>query len=170
METINVFVDTSTVNRILDMEVEKAHDQLYEKDRTYLKKIINNYVEKGLVRLIVNPSVEQEIENTSDPERREQLLALFGQFEDTPHNKTIYEFKYPGCYVTEEDTERLAELRIRIPGFEKDQKVFLDAASNAEVEILLVTDRKHLAGKGLDSPDILVFTPKQFFEYLETQV
>lgn len=60
MKTINAFVDTSSVNRILEVDTEEVKDALYEEDRLYLSKILE-YVEKGIVQLIVNPSIKREI-------------------------------------------------------------------------------------------------------------
>ena len=67
MKTISVFVDTTTVNRILDIAVEKSDDPRYEEDRAYLSQIVANYAKKGIVQLIVNPTVKNEIENTKKP-------------------------------------------------------------------------------------------------------
>jgi len=60
VKTINAFVDTSSVNRILEVDTEEVKDALYEEDRLYLSKILE-YVEKGIVQLIVNPSIKREI-------------------------------------------------------------------------------------------------------------
>ena len=69
MKTINAFVDTSSVNRILEVDTEEVKDALYEEDRQYLSKILE-YVEKGIAQLIVNPSIKREIEKTSDPNKK----------------------------------------------------------------------------------------------------
>ncbi len=55
MRIINVFVDTSIVNRILEIDTSAVRDALYEEDRLYLSKIKESYVDKGIVQLIVNP-------------------------------------------------------------------------------------------------------------------
>ena len=173
MKTINAFVDTSTVNRILEIDAREVKDALYEEDRLYLSKIMG-YVEKGIVQFIVNPSVKQEIEKTSNPHRKKQLLVLFDQFHFTPYNKTIFPFTFPAHFITEEEGEELEELCKKIVGFKKDEKIFLDAVANSQVEVLLTTDREHLVreeirdylrSKGLDK-QIKVFTPKSFLEYL----
>ena len=175
MKTINTFVDTSTVNRILDIKMNKPSNRKWEEDRENLSKIVESYVEKGIVQLIVNPSVKREIENTSDPQRKRRLLALFDQFHFIPYNKTIFPFTFPARFVTEEEKKELEELCKKIKVFDKDEKIFLDAVSNSQVEVLLTTDRKHLARKeicdylkrkGLDNK-ILVCTPQKFYEYLQ---
>ncbi len=176
MKTIGVFLDNSIVNRILEIDTSEVKDALYEEDRLYLSEIMG-YVEKGIVNLIVNPSVKQEIENTRNPRRKEKLLALFSQFHFTPYNKWIFPIVFPVHFVTKEEKVVLGELRKKIKGFSKDAKIFLDAAANSQVEILLTTDRKHLAcielrdyiaDKKLDA-EIKIFTPKEFYEYLQKE-
>jgi len=143
--------------------------------RKYLSKIIENYVEKGAVSFIVNPSVKQEIENTSDLQKKQWLLALFNQFHFTSYNKTIFPFSFPARFVTEAEKSDLEELRKKVAGFEKDEKIFLDAVSSSQVRVFLTTDREHLAqeeirdylkSKGLHNK-VRVFTPKEFYEYLQ---
>lgn len=175
MRIINVFADTSIVNRILEIAISEVRDALYEEDRLYLSKIKENYVDKGIVQLIVNPSVKIQIENTSDPTKKERLLALFDQFHFTPYNKTIFPFTFPAYFITEEEKRALKELRNKIKGFGRDEKIFLDAVANSQVEVLLTTDREHLAcvklhtylaDKGLD---IEIFTPRELYEDLKKQ-
>ncbi len=178
MKSVSVFVETSTTNRILDIDVKKAADVKREEDREFLSKILKNYVKKGVVKLIVNPSVKREIENTSDPQRKRRLLALFNQFCFMPYNKTIFPFTFPAYFVTKEEKKELGRLCKKIKGFEKDEKIFLDAVSNSQIEALLTTDRKHLArneihhylkSKGLDKR-IKIFTPKELFEDLQQRI
>lgn len=175
MRTIGVFVDTSTVNRILDINVKKTKDPHDEEDRSYLCKILEQYIKSSIVCLFVNPTVKGEIENTKDPQKRERLLDLFNQFHFTPYNKTIFPFTFPATFLTEEEKETLEELLQDIPSLKKDAKIFADAVFNSQIEVLLTTDRKHLAkdtfrnrlrSKGLDKK-IKVFTPKEFFEHLQ---
>ncbi len=174
MRVFNVFVDTSIVNRILEIDKSTVRDTIYEEDRLYISKIIE-YVKKGIVRLIVNPSVKHEIENATDPKRKRELLALFDQFHFTPYDKWIFPIVFPVHFVTKEEKVVLGELRKKIKGFRKDAKIFLDAAANSQVEILLTTDRQHLAcielrdyiaDKKLDA-EIKIFTPKELYEHLK---
>ena len=174
MGIINVFVDTSIVNRILEIDKIEVRDALYEEDRLYLSKIIE-YVEKGIVRLIVNPSVKREIENTADPEKKGELLTLFDQFHFTPYNKSIFPIAFPVHFVTKEEKVVLGVLRKKIKVVRKDEKIFLDAAANSQVEILLTTDREHLAciklrdyiaDKGFNA-EIKIFTPIELHEELQ---
>ena len=175
MKTIKVFIDTNIVNKILDINKKKSKDLTYEEDRLYLSKIEKEFADKNIVQLIVNPSVKQEIENTSCPKRKRELLALFNQFSFTDDNKAIFPASFPFKFVTEEEKLILRELRNQIKDFDKDAKIFLDAVSNSEVEVLLTTDREHLvciklrdylADKRLDT-EIKIFTPKEFYEYLQ---
>jgi len=175
MKTVCVFVDTSTVNRILDINVERNGDLQYEKDRLYLSKIVEKYVKTGDVLVIVNPTVRQEIENTTDDQRKKRLVNLFCEFHFTSYNKTIFPFHFPATFVTEQEKETLIALVQDIPSFKKDEKVFADVAFNSQVEVLLTTDREHLANdrfrdsirrRGLDKK-IRVFTPEQLFRYLQ---
>ena len=169
MTTINVFIDTSTVNRILRITEAEDSNLKYEEDRLYLSKIIEDYVNKGLICLIVNPSVKDEIEQTKDAKEKAKLLALFNQLKFTPYNKTVFPFTFPAHFVSAEDEKMLKDIRAKIPGFEKDEKIFLDALSNSEIHVLLTTDRKHLADKGLDTYGIPIFTPRQLFEYVRNK-
>ncbi|MBI4267895.1 MAG: hypothetical protein HY662_03820 [Chloroflexi bacterium] len=178
MKTINVFLDTSIVNRILDINCDKPDQREYEEDREYLPKIIENYVRKDVVQFFVNPSVKQEIEETSNLQRKMELLALSSQFHFTPFNKTVFPFVFPATFVIEEEKRMLEELRTNIKGFGKDAKIFIDAVANSQVEVLLTTDREHLACiklhdyltvKGL-GVEIKIFTPKEFFEHLQSNI
>ena len=182
MRTVKAFVDTSTVNRILDIKVEKPNDRKCEEDREYLSKIIKNYVKKGIVQLFVNPSVEREIRNTKkDPQRKNRLLALFKRLDFAPNHKTVFPIvlsnEHPATFLSEEEKKTLEELFGDIPSFRKDEKIFADAVFNSQIEVLLTTDEAHLANdkfrnrlknKGLDKK-VKVFTPKEFFEYLQRE-
>jgi predicted nucleic acid-binding protein len=175
MKITNVFIDTSTVNRIKDLDVKKNNIK-YEEDRQYLSKIMQEYVVQNLVEFFVNPSIKHEIDNTSDANTRKDLVEVFNKFHYTEYNKTIYPFHFPAWYVTEEEKLVLDELKVKIKNFEKDAKPFLDAISNSQVNILLTTDRKHLACVELRGyltqnnleTSIQIFTPKEFYEYLQT--
>lgn len=173
MKTIKVFVDTSIVNRILDIGIEKSKDILYEEDRHYLSKIMQEYVDKGIVQLFANPSIKLEIENTSDHQRKQELLTEFKNYHFTDFNKTVFPFSFPATFVTEEEKLILEELRTKIKNFNKDAKIFLDAVSNSQIDALVTADREHLACievrgyvvKKLDAR-VEIFTPKEFYEYI----
>lgn len=169
MKTANVFIDTSTVNRILHITKAESSNLKYEEDRRYLSRITKDYVKKGLVCLIVNPSVKHEIEQTKDTKMKAELLGLFNQLNFTPYNKTVFPFTFPAHLATEEEERMLGDICATIRGFEKDKKIFLDALANSEIHVLLTTDRKHLADKGLHIYGMPIFTPRQLFEHLHTK-
>ena len=177
MRTIEVFVDTSTVNTLLNIDkaIPVSSDNEKE-DRLYLSKIVEQYVKNDIVRLIVNPTVEQEIKKTPDLQRRDDLLMKFNQFHFTSYNKTIFPFVFPATFLVSKEKETLKQLFEALPkGFKKDGKIFADAVFNQQVELLLTVDRKHLAidrfRDRLESvgfaKKIKVFTPKELFEYLK---
>lgn len=177
MSTIGIFVDTSTINRALDMDVrKKLRNSTDEDDRLYLSKIVEQYVKHDIVRLIVNPTVKQEIEKTSDPQRRDDLLTRFSQFHFMSYNKTIFPLHFPATFLASEEKEMLKQIYEALPEeFKKDEKIFADAVFNQQIEFLLTVDRKHLANDrfrnclkriGLDKK-VKVFTPKELFEYLK---
>jgi hypothetical protein len=177
MRTIGVFVDTSTVNTVFNMD-KKVPASSYndEEDRLYLPKIVEQYVENDVVRLIVNPTVEQEIKRTPDLQKRDDLLMRFNQFHFTSYNKTIFPFHFPATFLASEEKEALKQIFEDLPKkFKKDKKILADAVFNQQIELLLTTDRKTLANYrlrnrlesvGLDKK-IQVFTPKELFEYLK---
>ncbi len=174
MRTIGVFVDTSTVNRILRIKEKRDKDTKWEEDREYLTRIVEQYVESGVVRLIVNPTVRMEIEATKGPRRRARLLQEFEKCRFTDYNITRFPFSFPAIFPTEEESKTLKEVFQDIPHF--DGKIFADAVCNSQVEVLLTTDREHLANdtfrsriqrQGLDK-SIKVCTPKELFEHLQS--
>jgi hypothetical protein len=175
MRTIGVFVDTSTVNRVLDMD-KKLRASMDKEDRLYLSKIVEQYVKNNVVRLIVNPTVKQEIKKTPDLQRRDDLLMKFNQFHFTSYNKTIFPFVFPATFLASKEKETLKQLFEALPkGFKKDEKIFADAVFSQQIELLLTADREHLANDrfrnclesvGLDKK-IKVFTPKELFEHLK---
>ncbi|MGB5932995.1 MAG: hypothetical protein WBH57_08005 [Anaerolineae bacterium] len=176
MRTIGVFVDTSTVNRMLDIDVRNDNDSQYEEDREYLTRVVEQYAKSDIVRFIVNPTVKGEIENTKDPRRRTRLLDLFDQLHFTSYNISVFPLHFPVAFLTEEEKRTLKEIFQDIPSFKKDEKIFADAVFNSQIEVLLTTDRQHLANdtfrsriqrKGLDEK-IKVCTPKELFEHLQT--
>ncbi len=177
MKIINSFVDTNIVNRILDIEVSKPRNLPYEEDRLYLTKIIKGYVERGVIKLVANPTIKQQIESTSDLQRRVLLLDKLAHISFISFNKSIFPFAFPVTFITDIETSMLQELESEISkGFNKDEKVFLDALSNEDIDVLLTTDRDDLANEKLSeyitknglTLDIKIFTPKDFYEYLQT--
>lgn len=151
MRTICVFVDTSTVNRILRIKEKRDNNTKYEEDREYLTRIIEQYVESGVIRFIVNPTVRAEIEDTKDARTRARLLQEFEKCHFTPYNITIFPISFPVTFLSEEEVKTLKEVFQDIPSFKKDERIFAEAAFNSKIEVLLTTDRKHLANEELRS-------------------
>jgi hypothetical protein len=175
MGAIGVFVDTSTVNRILDINVKKVNDSKYEEDREYLTKIVKQHIKSDIIRFIVNPTVKGEIQNTKDLQTRERLLDQFDQLPFTSYNKSVFPLYFPVTFLTEEEKKTLKEVFQDIPSFKKDERIFADALFNSQIEVLLTNDREHLANdtfrsriqrKGLDKK-IKVCTPKELLEHLQ---
>ncbi len=57
------------------------------------------------------------------------------------------------------------------PSLRKDKKIIADAAFCESIDILLTTDRNHLANKEFNLQaskilDLKIFTPKELFEYI----
>lgn len=175
MKAIDVFVDTCTVNRLLGLDVAKVDDFKYEEDREYLTRILRQYVERGSIRLIVNPAIRQEIEDTEDERKMEALLELYSQFHFTPFNKSVFPWFFPVTFLKEDEKKNLNVILEEFPSFKQDEKIFADVVFNPEIGIILTTDRKHfrktkltyfLERSGLNEK-IRIFTPKELFQYLQ---
>jgi predicted nucleic acid-binding protein len=173
MRTVGVFVDTCIVNRLLDIKDPTEHDRTWEEHRLYLHKLEEEFVKPGIIQLFVNPTVKTEIEKTTDPVRRQDLLEKFEELHFTPLGAAVFPITFPVTLLTGDQKEELDDLFPHLP--EKDRKIFADAVCSTEVEILLTTDTDHLANdklrrrlkeKGIDKK-IMVVTPKELCEYLQ---
>lgn len=175
---IGVFVDTSTVNKMLVIHEKRANDAKHEEDRDYLARIIEKYANPGKIRLWVNPSVEQEIESTECLEKRALLREQFSRLSFTPFTTTLFPIVFGpegATFLTDEQKSQLRDLYEEIPSYRKDEKIFADSAFNSRVRFLLSTDRRHLVKKrfrdilqkfGLDKK-VIVCNPRELFERLE---
>ena len=61
------------------------------------------------------------------------------------------------------------------PSLRKDRKIIADAAFCKSIDILLTTDRNHLANKEfslqiLKILDLKIFTPKELFEHISKKL
>jgi len=179
MEPIGVFVDTSTVNKMLLIDEKRANDRKHEDDRKYLARIIQRYANSGRVRFWVNPWVEREIEDTPCPEKKARLKEHFTRLCFASFTTTVFPIVFGpdgATFLTHEQKAQLKDVYEEIPSYRKDEKVFADAAFNCRVQFLLSTDRKHLVKKrfrdavkkhGLDKK-IIVCSPRELFEQLES--
>lgn len=85
---INIFLDTSIVNRILDLE-ETCLDPRWEQDRAYLSRFVKGPISTGAMVFLVNPTVMSQIRDTPDFERRRRLSSIAERFRFTELNVTI---------------------------------------------------------------------------------
>lgn len=173
MRTIRVFVDTCIVNRLLDIDKPEPDDPNYEEDRSYLTKIVENGIDRGAIQPFVNPTVRTEIEGTPDPSRRQQLLEQFRRLHFTPFTTTVFPIHFTATFLTPEEKRVLEDI---LPSLgRKDLKILADAMSSDKIEVLLTTDRDHLANeklrgrlrdKGVDKK-MAILIPKELYEYLQ---
>jgi len=145
--------------------MEKLDDSLYEEDRVFLRKVLDIYSEGDRIEFYVNPSVKLEIDATKNQKRRRALQEIFEKFKFIPFNKTIFPFVFPANLLKEEEVKILERLCEENPGLEKDKKIIADATFGY-MDILLTTDRRHLANKGIHIQHLKIFTPKELCEYL----
>jgi len=162
---INIFLDTNIIDRILRIDEEIPSNFTYEEDRRFLRKILDICSKNEEIKLYVNPSVKIEIEKTRDEQKKKELLMVFEKHEFLPFNKTIFPFTFPATFISEE-AKILEDLCNKISGLKKDAKIIADASFCKIIDILLTTDRKHLANKGIQIKNLKIFTPKELFEYL----
>ena len=176
MKQISIFVDTSIINRLCDIDIEKT-TALYEEDRKFLSEISK----RPNVRFLVNPSIKQEIENTQDQRRREELLNAFSKYPFISFNKSIWgktkygkekSFTFPAHFLSPEEEEFCEELERKFPCLEDDMKIIADGIFNRDIDILLSTDPhiyRDLAKFVLDKNiRVKIFNPKECFDYLQS--
>ena len=162
----NIFLDTNIIERILRIDEEIPNNRTYEEDRKFLGKILDICANNEKIKLYVNPSVKMEIEKTRDNQKKKALLEIFEKYEFLPFNSTIFPCTLPATFISEEEGKKLEDVCNKIPGLKKDVKIIADAGFSKTIDILLTTDRKHLANKGFQINHLKIFTPKMLFEYL----
>jgi hypothetical protein len=167
--TINIFLDTNIINRILDIDKEVPDNITYEEDRDFLRKILDISSKNKQIKLYVNPSVKIEIEKTKDAHRREKLLKIFEKHNFIPFNKTIFPFRFPATFVSNKEIKILEALCNKKKGREKDKKIIADSAFCEVIDVLLTTDREHLANGGIKIRHLKIFSPKELFDYLSNK-
>jgi hypothetical protein len=139
---INVFLDTSIVNNLLDIDKKESGDLTWEKNKRFTKLLIDNPVALGHMILYVNPSVKSQIGNTDDVKRKEELINKFNEFRFEECNFTIFPFTFPASFITQEQSDVIEDICKRYPNLEKDRKIIADSAFNDKINFLLTTDRK----------------------------
>jgi hypothetical protein len=138
---MNVFLDTSIVNRILYLEDTRS-DEKWKQDRKYLIKLLNGPVAGGTMTFVVNPTVMSQIRDTPELERRKKLTSIAEQFKFTEFNMTISPFSFPARFLSKEQKDEIQKTCSQYPSLVRDQKILADAAFNERIDILLTTDRK----------------------------
>ena len=160
---MNVFLDTSIVNRILDLE-EMRPDAHWEQDREYLNNLLNGPVSGGSMTFLVNPTVMSQISDTPDFERRRRLSYIAERFRFTEFNMTILPFSLPARFLSEEQKVEIQGICSQYPSLIRDQKILADAAFGEGIDILLTTDRE-LAHKVPLLGRLKVMLPRDLWEF-----
>ncbi len=78
---MNVFLETSIVNNILDLEEKRQNNLTWQQNMKYLKLLLSKPVATGDMTFYVNPSVKWQINNTKVKQRKNRLLAKFKEFQ-----------------------------------------------------------------------------------------
>jgi len=138
---MNVFLDTSIVNRILDLE-EMRPDAHWEQDRACLNNLLNGPVSGGTMAFLVNPTVMSQIRDTPDFERRRRLSSIAERFRFTEFNMTIFPFHFPARFLSKEQKVEIQGICSQYPSLIRDQKILADAAFGERINVLLTTDRE----------------------------
>lgn len=188
MNTVNVFMDSSTANRIAELDdiiasrldKRKTSQPSYREDKYYLTKIVDDFVKKGTVRLYWNASVKREIENTVKAWKRNAVLRTVEDHSFAGYHSTTFPIvmsdENPATFLNGEQKQKLKDIYNDLPKkYLRDIKILADALFNPEIEFLLTTDRQHLANKRLRSRieakasiNILkIRTPRELFEDLK---
>jgi len=183
-----VFIDNTVANRIAELDDRVASqlderitsDPTYIEDKSYLTKIVDSFVVKGIVRFYWNASVKREIENTKADWKRNTTLCKVQDHTFAYYHSTAYPIimsnENPATYLTTEQGLILDDLYNALPrAYLKDIKILADALFNPEIEFLLTTDRDHLANDRVRSKleesglnkYLKIRTPRELFEDLK---
>jgi len=160
---MNVYLDNSIINNLLDLE-ESRRDLKWEENRKYLKRLRDGPMASGDMTFFVNPTVISQIQATKSPERRKALLDIVDQFRFTEFNMTIFPFSFPARFLSTEQKNNIRQLCVEHPSLEKDQKILADAAFNENIDVLLTTD-DDLPRKVPQIGKVKVMRPKQLWEF-----
>lgn len=163
-QTLNVFVDTCIVNRVLDLE-ESRRDREWEEDRKYLMKLQSGPVGSGIIKLFVNPSVIRQLKATTGPKRREALVNVAMQFKFTEFNMTSFPFSFPARFFSPAQKAKIQQLCVEHPYLTKDEKILADSAFNKDMDVLITTDRGLAKQRQLGTVKIML--PKELWKYYE---
>ena len=169
---MNVFLDSCTVDSILDREVSKLEPQ-GEEDRLYMKKLIEGPVADGIIKFFFNPTVREQITNIPDNkrERLNKLLATLQYLKFTEFNLTIFgptaktSFSFPAQFISQDQKTAIRQLCMKYPNLRKDEKILADSAFNKDMDVLLTTDLKLAKRKQFGR--VKIMSPKELWECYE---
>ncbi len=166
---MNVFCDTCTVNRHLDLENSKPDDRRYEEDREYLMKLLSGPVTSGTMKMFVNPSVLAQLEATrcKNPERAKALIAKAKGYHFTESSRTVFPISLstPAQFLSQEQKAKLQRMVAKRPRLRDDEKIIADSAFHRDMDVLLTTDLE-LAGLE-ELGTVKVMLPKRLWEYYQ---
>lgn len=160
---MNVFIETSIVNNLFDLEVRRPDDATGQENTKYLVLLISGPVTNKEMSFYVNPSVKWQINNTKDDQRKEALLAKFMGFQFTEFNVTIFPFYFPAKFISKEQSVLIEQLCREHPALSRDRKIIADAAFNENIDILLTTDRD-LAHQVCQLGQVKFMLPKELWD------
>jgi len=117
---------------------------------------------------LYNPTVLSQIDAIPDSkkEKRSALLSKLQEFKFIEYNVTIFPFRFPGTFPSEEEGREIAELCRNFPKLVRDKKVLADAACSRQVDVLLTADRD--LERMVQFRDLPIMCPKRLWEYFET--
>ena len=161
---INVFVDTSIINNLFDLEQPRDDHPTWTQNVEYIELLLSGPISSGKIVLYVNPSVKQQISNTPDAKRRQELLSRFDELKLEEFNLTRFPFSFPGTFASKEQVDLIDSICIRHPKLERDWKIIGDAAFNDKIDILLTTDKK-LAHQVAKIGKVSFMLPKELWEH-----
>jgi len=136
---MNIFIETSVVNNILDLD-EKPQDPFGKSQMVCLGQILERF-SKGTISLIVNPSVLLQIKGTKDEERKNALLLVFNRFNFHDFTAFVFPLTFPLHFLTKEQYSEIDQICKEHPGLKKDRKIIADAGFNDKLDVLLTTDK-----------------------------
>jgi hypothetical protein len=149
---MNVFIDTSIVNYMLELNKPRPNDTTWQDNIKYIEQLINGPVANGDIIFYVNPSVNSQINNTKNKKRKMVLLSKFKEFKFKEFNVTIFPFRFPATFISKKQSTMLNDLCTKHPALSNDRKIIADSAFNKNIDVLLTTDTnlahqvKHLDG------------------------
>ena len=160
---MNVFIDTSIVNHVLDLEERRLGNKTWQENIKFLKFLLTGPVTNGDMTLYVNPSVMWQIENTRDEERKKALQTKCKEFQFAEFNLTVFPFRFPATFISEEQATLIEQLCKNHPALSKDRKIIADGAFNEKIDVLLTTDTD-LAHQVRKLGKVKFMLPKELWE------